>query len=382
MREYGFVYCVMGPERNTNRAGHVCLVLYCTDDSGKKMVTRTVGFYAMPPHSFLDQIFNYDISGNHGWLKPERLGDFDAGYRMRGIDRVLPKEKFEELDRRCYRMEYEQDEAVFEHARVLDLKPMTAKHRHHAYEQDSLVIYELEKERAIILGVPSRLKPFELLPPKLNNCKFQVLDLLKDIIPLPEIKHFEGSLSAIPRSSGKLNSVFFNAVGRLHPHTKKNRGCCGFFKKKDEIVYYREQADEEARLSVMTCPQDDTTIQLIERLKRIEKLLEIPTIEHPKMYLLLGYIQDCYQALAYSESNKSLYNAKYNAKGLLDAFYAAAIGEFEIEEYILSADLPFFVIPDLTEAIQKKLCDILEKPYIKVAAEGDHLAPVAKFKRS
>lgn len=378
--EYGFVYCIMGPERETNITGHVCIALYCTNDKGKKMVTRTAGYYAMPPNSFFDNLFNYDISGNFGWFKTERLGDFDSVHPMRAKLYKLPKNKYDELDAKCQKMLDDQQQAVTDHATVTKL-PRLEKFRHHPFENNSLLINELEKERAATLRLPSRLKPFELLPPKLNNCKFQILNLLQGIIPSEEIKLLKGSISFIPRSSGQLDAVFFNGEGPFHQHQKKSKNCLFFRSAAPKTVYFREQKDSQ--LSIMTCPQDDKTIQLIERLKKIERLLIFPDTKELQTNILLAreallkYVQETYQLLA-TAFFRTVPIAE--AEDLLNAFYAAAIGEFELESVKLSEDLPFVVVPALSKQKQKQLCDILGKPYIQVAAEGDHLARIGKNK--
>lgn len=372
-KEYSVAYCIVGPERGFNSAWHACIALARKDENGEKEVTQTLGYYAVPGLNFIENIIGFDMRDNHGVFKQERSRYFDVADAMYVKEYDLTKELYDEALKRCQMRISEQAQAISEHATVLKLVPK-AKFRHYPYEDSSLAIFELEKERSKTLNLPMRLRPFQFTPPNLSNCKFQSLDILDGIIPAEEIKRLEGVSRTIPRWSGKLDRMFFHAEGPLHPHNKKSEKRCFFFNKKNTggFVYSRESKD--SRLWLITCPQSDKIIDLIQRLRQAEKLLEHPDHFHPKQAELLKYIKEHYRSLSSSKlsSVTDLFKIDHveNAKSLLDTLHTAAIGEYDsdgINPYA-KVDLPFFVVPNLSPEKKKELCSILGKPYLNLSS--------------
>jgi len=373
--KYSVAYCIMGPERGANRAWHACIALMRKDERGEKEVTLTLGYYAVPGQNFIENIIGFDMRDNHGVFIQERVCDFDVADAMYLKEYpLLTKELYDEVERRCQMRISGQAQAISEHSTALKLAPKKTKARHYPYEENALAIFELEKERSKTLNVPMRLQPFQFTPPNLSNCKFQALEILVGIISAEEMKNLEGMSRTIPRWSGKLDRMFFHAEGPLYPHNKRPEKRCLFFTKKNTggVVYSRDPKDSQLWLT--TCPQNDKIIDLIQRLRQAEKLLEHPDLSHPKQADLLKYIKEHYRALSSSKSSLAtdLFKIDHveNAKSLLDTLHTAAIGEYDRDDIDANAkdDLPFLVVPNLSAEKKKQLCGILGKPYLNLSS--------------
>lgn len=259
MAKWEAIYCVMGPERETNSAGHTFVALAKMGSTGEMELEATLGYYAMPPtkvaiKSLNDLIsptvlvdwltsmlkkassINYDLNGNHGWFKSEKPHQVNSPYSMRAKRIEITEEQYEQLKTQFHHLKATQEKAVNENAAALQLVPMTDKVRFHPFENKSLRIYEHEKKTR---GALSRLKPFEftfvylnrLALPPVNNCKVQALHLLEDILSPEEIQLLKGWSKTIPRF-GKLDRVFFELDAPMCRYEKKTWGICLFKKER------------------------------------------------------------------------------------------------------------------------------------------------------
>ncbi len=380
-KKNGVIYCVMGTEVGSNKKRHASIVLIRDG-----MVSDTLGYYGAPDTArhplirFLKKKFNivYDMRENHGLFEREAFHVFDKGYRMYGKFFPLSHDKVELLQKKINSRLDDQNEAIEEVAKEFHLPAKAPdKMRKYPYEHHSKFIFKHEKSKSKQAGYPSRLRPFEVTPynRKSNNCKVQALDLLEDILLPDEITMLAGWHRGIPLySGGQLDWLFFKGEGN---------DWYAFQKKSGQTIFSRKP--ETSQIKWQPYVQDARSIDLIEQLIRIERLIEAPDCADPQnneellsyRHDFLNQIRCHYECFAhvkesgwsvlglFSWEKTTLMGYRRDANHLLQVIYAAAIGEFD--PYAIDkkdpADLAFVVVRELSVEKKKMLCEIMGRAY-------------------
>lgn len=399
--KYFVTFCTMDPEIGANPMWHSCLLLSKENETLKKLeVVDNWGFYGLPTTGEQDGLIrklklqiglDVDFTGNHGMLRHEETRFLDAGHGLHGVTFELTQEQFELLQKKCTTMDSEQQSAIKEVVDSLKLERKDPKKtRIYPYEQYSLVIYELERKKALEEKRESRLKPFDfqlsfdlsgLNLKKSHTCKSQGLTLLNGILSQEQIARLteHGQHPTIPRYSGNTEKLFLHSTGPLLQHEKSN----------GDVVYYRDAKDPDVKLYWTLPPQEievlseetsknflvdeeycDEVKVVISRLQRLEWLFRnapLPEKYHQYKEDLLEELVDLYQSFSVidtkqdkqkisgfqgyalslfsiprGEHEKSLQSKIKQAKMIFNMLYMAIIDHWEIGEELLK---PMSIVP-------------------------------------
>ncbi|CEK09195.1 hypothetical protein [Legionella hackeliae] len=413
-------HCVLDRQVGSNPLGHSCILLSQLDEAdGKIEVIDQWGFYGVPTtgdrNSFTGQLkitlgLDVDLQGNHGMLRHEEIRFLDMGRGLHGTTFELSEENFRTLQKRCADMARDQENAIREIVEPLGLKGKSDNEtRIYSHEKFSTHIFALEKERAKQEGRPSRLKPFEFnlsmtfWGPDLNQsftCKSQAVSLLEGILTPKQLSQLtvNGKHRAVPRYSGKTETIFLHSSGPLRKHTKHS----------GEEVYYRDLKDEGVKLywtlppqelevlspattNLLQIPEDyrSQVKSLVSRLQRLEWLFinaELEEAYNSSRHRLIDEIRQTYGAFSKITNKKegekisgwygyflSLLSAPRdaneaallqkikNAQSFLNCIYIAVVDSWEIED----TDSPEAVAAYLSVADKKALCSIVGRSYLE-----------------
>lgn len=407
-------FCAMDEDiANTPFLWHACMLLSSYDPVTKKLeVIDNWGFYGLPttsPDSVLRAMkikigLDVDMTGNHGMLRHEATHDLDRGCGLNGVTFELTPDKFKELQDKCQKMVREQNDAIDDVIKPLNLvESIKTKARIYSYEHLSPSIFALEKVKATNQNRDPRLKEFKLSCGGMRTCKVQIVELLEGILTPEQVARVRGQSAAIPRLSGKLEKMYLHSVGPTRTHTKSS----------GQAVLYRDQKlDPEVKLYWTFPPQEIETISdetrrfleiknenvdsiknVISQLQRVEWFFKNATI--PAKYEnyreeLLAIIHDQFEVFSilepkaesrtdnntWSNSMLSLFSqnidegdqdlmSKYDdAKYLLTSLYFAMVDGWDLEDENDDPDVEELAAY-LPENEMRQLCSILGRSYME-----------------
>lgn len=436
---YTVTFCALDESFEGNVFWHSCLLLSEAEDGSKMKVVDNWGFYGLPTTTRDTYIGKFkimlgldvDFEGNHGMLRHEDLRYLETGYGLHGVTFELTKEKFDELQAKCKKMEAEQNDAINEAVAKLGVEEQRAdKSRIYPFEKFSRRIFEVERNKALQEGSQSRLKAFEVKPtwtysgPALNQsrtCKSQTVELLSGILTPAQIDRIteKGVHPTVPRYSGVLENMYLHSSGPLREHTKKS----------GEKVYYRDANDPGVELHWTLPPQEievlstDTAnrfkisksccnkvkskIGMLQKLEWLFINARLPEQYEAYRQDLLAKIRDRFEGFAKIEPKPEMVDSSVNrsyfasffspknpnnemallqkialAEMLINNIYAAAVDGWRIDPDVLSeADqhplnkdevLDFnpleAVASYLSVEDKKKLCAIINRTYVEPLA--------------
>jgi len=414
MQIYTVTFCTMDQDLGSNPLWHTCILLSRFDEASNKLeVVDNWGFYGLPTTD-TNSVFrgakialglDVDLTGNHGMLRHEDIRSLDAGCGLHGSTFELVAEKFNALQAKCKQMVAEQEQAINDIVKPLNLHGKTENQtRIYPFEHLSQHIYALEKEKAKEEHRPARLQRFALSFTEPRTCKMQVLELLDGILSAVQIKRLTGQSKRTSRLSGPMEKIFLHSSGPTRQHTKKS----------GEVVYFRDGRDEGVKLHWTFPPQEMETIsgetrrffkipdehchaikKVVSKLQRLEWLFMNTTFENEKclpyrdeMLLLL---KDYYEGFAHieakkyrplsnnwsnsflqllsqprDEDEKILMEKLESATCFLNTIYAAVVDNWDTkgEENDLEDDLEILAAY-LPMEKKKQLCSILARSYLE-----------------
>lgn len=317
-------YCATDQDVGSNPFWHTCLLLSrYNEDLNKMEVIENWGFGGVPASSSYSIIRNLKVSlgldtdlyGNHGLLYKEETRHLERGHGLHGVTFEITDEKFKLLQEKCRKMAAEQDEAINDAVRDLNLKPNTSgKIRNYPFEHESYRIYQYELKRAQEEHRAPRLHEFSLTVwNEPRTCKVQILGLLNDILAPEQLERIAGWHFAIPRLSGKMENIFLHSCGPLHQHKKRSGEIAHY--RKDAKLYWTLPPQEMEALSADTTnlfkintDQCDEVKKIIRQLQSLEWLFRDAVF--PDKYAdyrakLVNQITNLYESFAIIEPKKS-----------------------------------------------------------------------------
>lgn len=325
MEIYTVTFCAMDQEVGANPFWHTCLLLSCYDDKTKKLeVIENWGFGGVPatsPYPLIRKIkkslrLDTDFYGNHGMLYGEEIRYLERGHGLHGVTFELTEVKFILLQQKCSKMAMDQEEAINDAVRDLQLKPLSGKIRNYPFEHESYRIYQYELRRAKEEKRLSRLHEFSLSPSTdAHTCKAQMLTLLAGVITQKQLERITGWHPTIPRFSGRMENILLHSAGPLYQYQKSS----------GEVVYYRK--GKEAKLYWTFPPQEIETLSdrtrdlfkihhdhrdevklVVRKLQALEwffRNVELPDIYSAHRNKLIKHIIMLYESFATIEPKKS-----------------------------------------------------------------------------
>lgn len=400
---------------------------------GKMEVVDHYGFYGLPGTDEADSWsgqfkrklrLDTDFHGNHGWLKHEDCRDLDRGYGLHGLTYELDERTFSTLLAKCKKQCMDQSAAVDDAVSDLGLGKKPGKYRMHPYEHHSASIFKYERELSEKHQRPSRLAPFDLNitfglgGPSVatsHTCKSHVVGLLKDTLDDRQIARIteNGKHPTVPRFSGPMESIILHSEGPLRTHEKKN----------GDKVDYRDNQKDPVRLFWTIPPQEIETVfeetkalflidpryrnrpkELVEKLQKLEWFFRNQSVcdelkEYPgAVEQLVLQIQTHYKAFAEipakienerpkdantwgnwlkkltlfpPDQNNIEVKLKENLRNstyFLSMIYTAIVDDYVRDDIPGDSDAAA-CFPYLSVANQKKVCAILERPYLEPPVE-------------
>lgn len=258
--DYAVTFCATDPKVGSNPLWHACVIFSKKDPVTKKLeVIDNWEFYGLPSTDHADTFIrrkkiqyglDVDLFGNHGKWRHEETRFLDRGEGLHGRTFELTEEQFNALQQHFVSIEQKETEAIQEIATFLNLKPKK-EFRIYAYEDDSPLIYSVEKTKAREDKRASRLNAFEFRPgwdwrphlsgpslwgPNLRDsasCKSQAISALscaqtpdgKPILSAQQIDELteHGRHPTVPRYSGPMmENIYLHSTGPLVEFTKKS----------------------------------------------------------------------------------------------------------------------------------------------------------------
>lgn len=426
-------FCTFDHTVEGNPAWHGAFFLSQTNLETKQVdVVETWGFYGVPstgdPQHWATRFkkslgLDVDFFGNHGVLEHEEVRYMDLGHGLHGYSYELTDEQFSQLQVECQKRITEQEAAISEALRKINLDTLPTKVRRYRGEQFSKEIYQIELNQAKIEGRKPRLLPFDFklswknLVPSLqesHTCKTEALCILSTVLTPEQLAPYHKS--TFPRFvSGGMEELALFSVGKLSEHTKAS----------GEKVFFRNGKDPGVKLIWALTPQNFDELpgsgakayfavdkeycgearKVIRKLQRLDWLLrnaEVPNQYKEYQTRLVERVVDCYMAFSIIESEtktakiegwrgsvysffewpknqeqKNLMSKIKAAKDLFNALYMAIVDDWEIfdelppEPAILSQQPVTMIGENALEAlaaylkpdVQKKLCAIIGRTY-------------------
>lgn len=205
---YLVTFCSFDMQAGSNPFWHNALLISKIDTHTQKIeVLSAWGFYGVSSTStsILRHIkrkvgLDIDLWGNHGWLVREEIRYMDKGLGLYGDTYALSIDEFNELQQELVRRLQEQDEAVAEATKALNLSPLRDEFKYYPAEENSARIFAWEKDLAVREFRKSRLKPFDfqvswdLWCPSLKNshtCKTEAIHLLEHALPQQDLRQYQ-----------------------------------------------------------------------------------------------------------------------------------------------------------------------------------------------
>lgn len=407
MSIYTVTFCATDQEVDSNPFWHTCLLLSRFDELTKKMeVVENWGFGGVPansPYSFIRQIkhnlgLDTDFYGNHGMLYPEKMRYLERGCGLHGVTFELTEAKFKVLQEKCHQMEQDQNDAINDAVRDLNLKPASGRVRNYQYEHESQRIYQHELKKAQDEQRSPRLHEFSLFFwMGAHTCKAQILKLLYGVITPEQYQRIMGWHLAVPRLSGTMENIYLHSTGPLSQHQKRSGQMAHYRKAADAKLYWTLAPQEVETLSQDTyhlfkihaehCEEVKHIIRQLQKLEwffRDAILADVFTVHRNN---LIEKIVRLYESFATLEPKKSqvakndwssfwrwmasqprdvdekiLIDKMNQAKGFIHSLYMAVVDNWDLDT--ISQD-PEALVQCLNEGQQKELCELIGRAFIK-----------------
>ena len=395
---------------------------------GRIEVLDNYGFYGLPatddPNSWSGQLkrklrLDTDFQGNHGWLRHEEYRFLDRGIGLHGVTFEIDADRFSLLQAKCKQQCADQQQAVDDAVAEHNLKPKTEKIRIYPFEHHSADILKRELKKSAEQNRPARLFRFDLNVtlglggPSVatsHTCKSHIISLLNGILDEKHIARLteNDKHPTIPKHSGQMELISLHSEGPLCTHTKKNGEKIDFHDNyKDPIRLFwtmppqelETESEETRAFFTIDAKYGNKPKNIVGKLQKLEWFFRNHAVyDDLKQYpgaidQIVFQIQMHYKA--FSEIPAKIENErskdentwgnwlkslvlfppaqnnleaklKENLRSstlFLNMIYSAIVDG--IERDLSGDDLAFSWFTHLSVANQKKVCTILERPYLE-----------------